>query len=187
MGDAGGGCSHRDRAPCSGLQGGQVPLHLPLPPMVAGSCFLPCPSSLSVGSQIPEPGFLKNTRQGGNNNLEVLPKYLSRPAYDRYCCPGVGFELGGLDSVLLILMAWIQMQHLFWNKLVVFLLLPLNCSTCKWDKDRGSCHGVILNEKEEDEFLEMLVPSRSLHLVNYALNFKGKQSKIPDMKILSVL
>lgn len=186
------GCSHRDRAHCCWLQGGQVPLHLPLPPMVAGPCFLPCPSGRSVGSQIPEPGFLKQhcsscTRQGGNNDLEVLPKYLSRPAYDRYCCPDAGLELGGLDSVPLILMSWIQRQHLFWNILVVFLLLPLNYITCKWDKDWGSCHGVILNEKAEDEFLEMLVSSRTLQLVNYGLNFKEKQNKILDMKMLSVL
>lgn len=126
------------------------------------------------------------TRQGGNQNLEVLPKYLPRPAYDRYCCPGVGLELGGLDSVPLILMPWIQMQHLFWNKLVVFLLLPLGYITCKWDKDRGSFCGVILKGKAQDEVLEMLVPSRSLHLVNYALNFKEKPNKIPDMRILSV-
>lgn len=72
--------------------------------------------------------FLKKAlqQQGGNNNLEVLPKYLPRPAYDWYCCPGVGLELGGLDSVPLILMSWVQMQHLFWNELVVFLLLPSN-------------------------------------------------------------
>lgn len=57
---------------------------------------------------------------------------------------------------------------------------------CKWDKDRGSCRGVILNGKAEDKFLEMLVPSRSSYLVNYALNFKEKQKKITDMKILSV-
>lgn len=57
-----------------------------------------------MGSQIPEPGFLNiaGTRQGGNQTLEVLPKYLPRPAYGRYCCPGV--ELGGLDSVPLSLM-----------------------------------------------------------------------------------
>lgn len=125
------GCYPRDRAQWHWLQGGQVSLHLSLPPVVAESCFLPCPSGRSVSSQIPEPGILKThcssscTRQGGNNNLEVLPKYLPRPAYDRHCCPGVGLELGGLDSVPLILMSWIQMQHLLWSKLVVFLLLPL--------------------------------------------------------------
>lgn len=79
----------------------------------------------------PKPGILKTrcssscTGQGGNNNLEVLPKYLPRPADSRYCCPGVGLEFGGLDSVPLILMSWILMQHLLWSKLVVFLLLPL--------------------------------------------------------------
>lgn len=125
------GCYPRDRAQWHWLQGGQVSLHLSLPPVVAESCCLPCPSGRSVSSQIPEPGILKThcssscTRQGGNNNLEVLPKYLPRPAYDRHCCPGVGLELGGLDSVPLILMSWIQMQHLLWSKLVVFLLLPL--------------------------------------------------------------
>lgn len=78
------------------------------------------------------------------------------------------------------------MQHLFWNKLVVFLLLPLSYITCMRDKDRGSFCGVILKGKAQDEFLEMLVPTRSLHLVNYALNFKEKPNKTPDTRILSV-
>lgn len=174
------GCSHRNRAHCHCLQAGQVSLHLSLPPVVL---------ALPIRLADPWARFLIKTlhctRQGGSNNLEVLPKYLPRPGYDRYCCPGVGLELGGLDSVPLILMSCTQMQHLFWNELTVFL--PLNYIMCMWDKDRGSCNGVILNGKAEDEFLEMLVPSRSLHLVNYALNFKEKQNKIPDMRILSVL
>lgn len=59
----------------------------------------------------PKPGILKTrcssscTGQGGNNNLEVLPKYLPRAADGGYCCPGVGLEFGGLDSVPLILMS----------------------------------------------------------------------------------
>lgn len=174
------------------LSQGQGSLPLPSswasfsPPFSAsrGSCL-----AHQVGRSLSQVSYkniaLHCTTQGGNNNLEVLPKYLPRPGYDRYCCPGVGLELGGLDSVPLILMSCTQMQHLFWNELTVFL--PLNYIMCMRDKDRGSCYGVILNGKAEDEFLEMLVPSRSLHLVNYALNFKEKQNKIPDMRILSVL
>ena len=111
------------------LWNGQVSLHLSQPPVTAESCFLPYPSGCSVSSHIP--GFLKTccssscTRQGGNNNMEALLKYLPRPAYGTYCCPGVGFEVGGLDSVPLILMTSRQIHHLQWSKLVVFLLLPL--------------------------------------------------------------
>jgi len=57
--------------------------------------------------------------------MEALLKYLPRPAYGRYLCPGVGLALGGLDSVPLILMTSRQIHHLHWSKLVVFLLPPL--------------------------------------------------------------
>lgn len=50
---------------------------------------------------------------------------LPGPAYGRYCVPGVGLELGGLDSVPSILMSSRQIHHLYWCKSAVFLLPPV--------------------------------------------------------------
>lgn len=173
------------------LLNGQVSTFLCLPwRQNPASCLTHQVVPLAVRS--PSPSFLKTccssscTRRGGNNNMEALLKHLPRPAYSKYCCPGIGLELGGLDSVPLILTSSRQIHHLHWSKLVAFLLLPLELHQAKWDKDWGSGYGVTLNGKPEDEFSEMLVPSWSLHLVNYALNFKEEQNKITDMKVLSV-
>lgn len=93
----------------------------------------PCPTRQVAPSaaRSPGPGFLITccssscTRRGGNNRVEATLKCLPRPAYSRQCLPGVGLELGGLDSVPSILMSSRQIHHLHWSKLAVFLLLPV--------------------------------------------------------------